>query len=339
MQVTTIKEIALLSGVSISTVSRVLNHFPDVNEATRKKVLSVIDENSYVPNANAKNLKQLSSKVICIVVRGIENAFFTPILETIQSDVEAAGYTPLLHHIDEREEELAVAKRLVVEKKAEGIIILGGSIEDRREEVADIAVPCVFVTISAESLGLAQVSSVFVDDRKAASMAVDHLLELGHRDIAVLGGQLGQHDLVYHRFEGARDSFAAHGLTFDQQNYLESKFSMGSAYEAVSVQLSKRNRFVTALFAMSDVMAIGAIRAILDFGLRVPEDISVIGYDGIPISEFYNPSLTTIHQPAHALAHTSAQLVLDTIAGRQSTGQHIVLETRLVKGQSTSARA
>ncbi len=329
----TIKEIARLAGVSPATVSRVLNEKPDVNKETRSAVLKIIEEMRYTPNANAKNLKTIATNFICVIVKGIGNLFLLGIMESMQGLIEKEGYVPYIHYIDEADDEVLAAKQLKIEKKPRGFIFLGGSAANRREELKLLFSPAVFAAADARDVKLPNVSSVSVDDRKSAQMAVDELLRRGHRQMAVLGGSLLAPDLVASRYQGVLDSFGAHGLTFARERYFECKFSLGSAYRATN-RLLDSGLPITALFCMSDIMAIGAAKAIHDRGLSIPGDISLIGFDGLEFSRFYTPSLATVRQPAQEIAQKSVEALGSLIQGEPP--RHITVQTELLLGQSIS---
>lgn len=329
----TIKEISKYARVSVSTVSRVINNMPDVNEETRQKVLAVIDEFGYVPNANAKNLKQISSNIICIIVKGMHNQFFGQIIEKIQSEIIKTKYIPLVNFIDENDNEVDAAFRLISERKAVGVIFLGGSPSLKTDRLMEIDVPCVFSTMSADGLSLNNVSSVCIDDKAAAKSAIDYLFEMGHKKIAVLGGQLMDRDSIYKRYVGALESHREHGIEFNEELFMQSKFTFEDAYRAVDKTIKYCNSRYTAIFAMSDIMAIGAAKAIFDNGLSVPDDISIIGFDGIQATSYYNPTLATVKQPSGEIALKSVELLIQNIES-DMVSQNIVLGTELIKGNS-----
>lgn len=329
----TIKEISKHAKVSVSTVSRVINNMPDVNKETRQKVLSVISEFGYVPNANAKNLKQISSNIICIIVKGMNNQFFGKIIEKIQSEIIKTKYIPLVNFIDENENEVDIAFRLISERKAVGVIFLGGSPSLKTDTLKEIDVPCVFSTMSAEGLNLNNISSVCIDDKAAAKKAMDYLFEMGHKRIAVLGGQLLDKDSIYKRYMGALESHREHGIDFDEELFLQSKFTYEDAYGVVNNSLKAGKSKYTAIFAMSDIMAIGAAKAIFDNGLSVPDDISIIGFDGIQATKYYNPTLATVKQPSVDIALKSVELLVQNIE-YDMVSQNIVLGTELIEGNS-----
>lgn len=332
MKATSIKEIAKLAGVGTSTVSRVINNKPDVNPETKKKVLEVIKANHFEPNANARNLKQINTKTICVVVKGTSNPFFARIVEIIQKEIEVNKLTPLVRYIDESKDEFKAGRRLLNEKKAIGMIFLGGSgiRLDYINENPDV--PMVFATTKASDVDFPNVSSVGIDDMSSAKKAMNYLFECGHKQIAIIGGKRQYRDLVAFRYDGVVKSFEEHNIAFDESMYVESKFSMSDAYTTISKLLIKKK--FTALFAMSDIMAIGAAKAIIDAGLKVPEDISIIGFDGIDMAFFYNPTLATIRQPSDEIAIKSVELLMQSLNGETDKPRHIILDSAIVEGRS-----
>ena len=326
----TIKDIARLSGVGISTVSRVVNKRPDVNEATRLRVMEVVEREGYVPNGNAKHLKQISTDSVAVIVRGTNNTFLTAIVQEIQRYIERAGLHFLSHYIDERDDEIVAAYNIYTERKVCGIIFMGGSLIGREKELSLIPVPCVFSTLSAADTDLPNVYSVSVDDRAAARKAVDFLFDCGHEDIMIVGGAVEQRSAISLRYRGAMDSFEAHGKPFDADHYLTTTFSLESSYRAMQGALDKK---FTAVFAMSDTMAIGAAKALTDSGRRIPEDVSIIGFDGIDIAFYYNPTMATVRQPQKDIAKQSVMLLMRALE-EEPGEKHITLETELLEGHS-----
>ncbi|HEX3018302.1 MAG TPA: LacI family DNA-binding transcriptional regulator [Caproicibacter sp.] len=328
-----ITDIAKLAGVGVSTVSRALNNYPDVSAETKQRVLDIVKKYNYFPNDNAKNLKQIATNNINIIVKGKGNIFYEGIIEQMQYELARRGFHALVAYIDEQSNEISEAIRLNHEKKPEGVIFLGGTAKRFANELKDFNVPCV---VSSGYVPFPQNSTkgcVCIDDKAAAYSAVEYLIEQGHTNIAILGGQLGNGGGTELRYTGAMECMHKHGMKFDKSRYLVSKFSLSDAYKAVSTILVPNNP-VTAVFAMADVMAIGAAKAITDAGLRVPDDISIIGFDGIDMSYFYNPSLATIKQPAKEVANKSVEMLVDKMNGELNKPNIVVLDTQLIKGNS-----
>jgi LacI family transcriptional regulator len=291
----------------------VLNNRKDVSPEAKRRILEIVEEHNFVPNNNAKHLKQTISKSVRVLVKGTSNMLFASILEVIQQVVEASEYTVGVTYLEEDANEVEEAIRLCRDRKPMGILFLGGNPSFFKEKFAEVNVPCVLVTNRGEELGFDNLASVATDDVKAAEEAVDYLISMGHHDIAVLGGDLSSSHTSMQRYLGYMQSCRKHGYELDAAKYYEkARFTFDSAYQAMSRILDKGIP-LTAVFAMSDVMAIGAIRAIRDRGLLVPEDISMIGFDGITLADYYNPKIVTIRQGYEQIASRSVELLFRMI--------------------------
>lgn len=329
----TIKDIARLSGYAVGTVSRVLNGQPNVSDQARERIMAVVEEHDFKLNSNAKHLKQHHSSGVALIIKGSQNMLFAGIVEHIQALVRDSGHPSMVYYLEEDGDEVAQAIQVCRERRPLGILFLGSNLELFTERFRQIQVPCVLVTNSAASLGFENLSSVSTDDVGAARQAVERLIQLGHREIGILGGCVGTYNTSHIRFLGVQEAFAAHGMDFDMERQFDGDyFSMSSGYEAMG-RLLDRMPDLTAVFAMSDVQAIGAIRALHDRGLRVPEDISVMGFDGIKLGEFVVPKLTTIRQDASLLAQRGVKILLQQIqAGGPAI--HELVPYTLVAGES-----
>ena len=210
----TIRDVAKRAGVGISTVSRVVNGGTGVNEATQERVRAIIAECGYAPNSNARQLKQRRADAAAVIVRGAGSMFLSSVLELLQPRIEALGLRFLAHYIDEHDDEAAAARAIHAEKKVRGIVLLGGSVVGREDQLDLPNVPCVYATLDARTVRAKNVFSVSVDDRAAAYAATDYLLARGHRNIAVLGGRLDAENPIALRFRGVLDAFSARGLAF-----------------------------------------------------------------------------------------------------------------------------
>lgn len=333
----TIKDIARESGYSIGTVSRVLNNANDVSETARQAVMKVVEKHNFRLNSNAKHLRQQTKDGVAIIIKGTQNMLFASVVEPMQGLVEKKGYACMMYYISEDDNEIEQAIQVCRERRPLGILFLGCNHDYFRNYFSQITVPCVLVTSNAEGLKLKNLSSVCTDDKAAAVMAVEYLLALGHKNIGVLGGILSKSHAAYDRYMGALEALESTGQKFDESRQYESSyFSVAGGYNAMERLLNKMPE-VTAVFAMSDVMAIGAIRAIEDRGLRVPEDISVVGFDGIDIGRYMNPRLTTIRQHREKIASRSVEILLDCIE-KNIEPVYEVEEFHLVPGESVSQK-
>ena len=313
----TIKDLSVLTGYSVGTISRVLNNQPNVSDKARNAILEAAKSTGFQLNTNAKQLKQSHSNSILVVVKGISNQLFSSLVEAIQARMAKTGHPLIVDYVDEEHNEVRRALQLCVEKKPLGVLFLGGNRQNFLADFDKVDVPCVLVTDDAHGMPFQNLSSVSADDYLAAKAAIDHLISLGHRDIAIIGGDRTNSDTTMLRYQGCIKALRAHGIAFDDHMDYESvRFSYQGGYRAASNLLTRGRKF-TALFAMSDVMAIGSIRALRDHGLRVPEDVSVMGFDGLDIGSYMVPQLATICQPVELLAEHSIDMLLENIRNPQ----------------------
>ena len=329
----TIKDIARESGYAVGTVSRVLNNHPGVSAEAREKVMEIVEKYHFQLNSNAKHLKQQASNGIAIIVKGRQNMLFAAIVEQMQGLIKQKGFACLIYYIDEDEDELEQALLVCRERRPLGILFLGSSQEYLKGRFSEIEIPCMLVTNSAESLGFSNLSSVGTDDTEAAKAAVQYLISLGHTNIGILGGKTEISHAAKARFDGCIKAFEEAGMPFSRDmQYVTARFSMPDGYHAMEKLLDKMPD-ITAVFAMSDVMAVGALRAIHDRGLRVPEDISVMGFDGIELGRYMTPQLTTIRQHKERIASRSVEILLDCISENRPA-VHEITSFHLIPGES-----
>lgn len=328
----TIKDLAVQTGYSVGTVSRVLNNKPHVSELAKETIRKAAREAGFQLNENARQLKQQQSNSILVISKGKSNELFDSLLLEIQDRIASTPYTLLVDYIDESEDEVRRAVQLCREKKPQGILFLGGSQEHFREPFRNISLPCVLVTGSAADLPFENLSSVTSDDALAASMAIRSLLDLGHTRIAVIGGHRDYSDIARQRYHGCLLAFWERNVAFEEYQYETARFTYEDGYRAAKALLERVPDF-TALFAMSDVMALGAVRALNDAGKRVPEDISVVGFDGLPIGEYTVPRLSTVVQSVEQLAEQSVRLLRQKIE-ENAKARHEVISVSLLMRES-----
>ena len=334
----TIKDIARESGYAVGTVSRVLNNQPDVSEKARKRIMAVVEKYHFRLNNNAKHLKQQNNSGIAIIVKGTRNMLFANMVESLQGLIKEKKYACIIDYIGENDNEVEQALQVCRERQPLGILFLGGNLENFKERFNEVDIPCVLVTNSTESLNFGNLSSVSIDDTVAAQKAIEYLVSLGHKEIGVLGGEMKEmkhSNPAKSRYDGCVLAFQKWNLTFNAQMQFEATpFTMEGGYEAMERLLDKMPN-ITAVFTMSDVMALGAIRAVKNKGLRVPEDISIIGFDGIEMGQYMVPRLTTIQQPSQKLASRCIEILLQQIREEQSAINELV-PFSLIVGESTA---
>lgn len=339
----TIKDIARESGYAVGTVSRALNDHPNVSPKAREKIMEVVRRYGFQPNSNAKRLKQQASHSIAVVVKGAGNLLFAGLVEQVQTLVESRGYAVIVHYLGEDDDEVEAARLLRAERKPQGVLFLGGNRDNFRRGFAALPCPCALVTTPAQDLGFENLSSVSTDDVAGARAAANYLLDAGHRRIGVIGGESSVLTPVMGcntsqmRFVGFYDALVERGVPFeaDKQSVV-SRYSLEGGYQGAKTLLERCDG-LTAIFAMSDVMAIGAMRAVADQGLRVPQDVSVLGYDGIALGGYCIPKLTTIRQDGETLARRGVEVLLDAVEGGK-VAVHEIVPFTVVEGESVKKR-
>jgi len=329
----TIKDIARLSGYSIGTVSRVMNNHPDVSARTREKILRIIKEQNFQPNSNAKHLKQQSSTSVAIFIKGYGNMLFADLLEQVQAILRDSGEDASVIYLDEDTNEVSAALRVEEERRPKGMIFLGGDLRHFREGFSGISTPAVLLTNTAAELGFDRLSSFTTDDSEGAAAAVRALIRAGHRRIGILGGDPPNSQISLKRVEGSVRELARSGISFDRERQFEGcRFSMEDGY-AGAVRLLKRCPDLTAVFAIGDTIALGAMRAARDLGRRVPEEISFAGFDGIESVKYSIPRLATVHQDTAELARRGVEDLLLRISYAHPP-VHAVIPFQLIQGES-----
>jgi len=340
MESITIKDIARICGVGVSTVSRALNNHPDINPETRQRILEIVEEYDFVPNNSARNLKITDSKTIAILVKGMTNPFFMRMISAMEKDIQEKKYSMELRHVDEKTDEVEVAIELVKEKKLKGIIFLGGLSTHSTEKLERISVPYVLSTISMNEDVEGDFSSISVDDIVESSKITEYLIKKGHKKIAFIGAPKVDTSIGQLRLEGYLKALKDNNIKPNYDLIWHTRedsdtYSMNNGYNVMKGKMAEKHDF-TAVYAISDTMAIGAMRALQEEGIRVPEDISVVGFDGIDMGKYHVPSLTTIRQPFEDMAHKTTAILFDVIRKGESH-RKITMDAELVERESVKA--
>ena len=334
----TIIDIARLAGVSVSTVSRVLNKHSDVSAATKAKIGAIIAEHGYVPNVSARSLKCESTKAIGVVIKGFTNPVFTAMLEIVHQEIERNGYMLLLAQVDPNQDEVDAAIALCKERKPRGLIFMGGNFRHARGKLAMLDAPYVMLTITLDNeVDRAAFSSVTVDDYAAGWSIAEKIYAAGHRKVMIMGASAGDLSISRLREDGFVKGLAAHGLVLGEERIAYSgSFTYKNSYETARALL-KRIEF-TCLFCVSDIQALGAMRAIHDAGFSVPQDISVIGFDGIEEGQYHIPSLATLRQPVAQMANAGVRALLNHIRSG-APHEHLLFTPEFFAGESFAPRS
>lgn len=342
METATIKDIARICGVGVSTVSRAINNHPDINEKTKNLIMQTIAEHNYIPNNSARNLKRSESNTIAVLIKGISNPFFNNMLKVLEHEIHRNKYSFLLHRVEEQEDEIEVALLLEKEKRLKGIVFLGGYFSHSEEKLNQLKVPFILSTGGVtEKIDKECYSSVTVDDYKESYKMADYLCKLGHKRIAIIAAPPEEECIGKLRLQGYLKALEDNQIPCDpnlvrykRDNTLDT-FSMKYGYEVTKELLQAEKEF-TAVFAISDSIAVGACKAISEAGKKIPEDYSVAGYDGMDIAFYYIPSITTIRQPVEEMAEETIRILFD-IMEYGSTNIRKDFPAELVIGQSTKS--
>ncbi|MCU6711453.1 LacI family transcriptional regulator [Paenibacillus sp. J5C_2022] len=318
----TLESIAKLAGVSRGTVSRVINGQPGVREEVRKKVLEVIREHQYQPNMQARGLAGGKTENIGVVVFGLTPSFlshhiFYEVIQGIQEHVASRAYDLLLF-ADRRPYDMDYWRMIADKRKIDGLIVMGEDIQDEYlQYYYDKKLPFVLVGKRlASDIPLHCVTSDYSD---GVNKAVTHLIAGGKKRILYISGYSG----TYHeskRYEGYCDAHRQAGLPADPQLIVAGYAEEQRAYEVIR-QLVQDGRTFDAIFAANDIMALGVVRALQERGLRVPEDIAVVGYDDIAAARYANPPLSTVRQDKSGLGEAAARMLLGRLAGELDPSQ------------------
>jgi LacI family transcriptional regulator len=325
----TIKDIARVAGVSVTTVSRALNGYSDVSEKTRQKVIRVAEELNYSPNTLARSLVMNKSNTIGLLVSGLSKSsakdnFTFEVLSGINDYAGKSDYDLVLFSTNSSKQREKTYTQLCRERRVDGVIVSGIRTDDPYlKEVIESNIPCVLIDIPFESETIGYVTT---NNVSGAKCAVEHLIELGHRNIAMING----HEYAFvseRRLEGYKEALQENGLVFNPEWILNGEFSEEIAEERAE-ELLKANPEITAIFCASDLMAIGVIKTAKRLQLNIPEDLAIIGYDDIMLASHITPSITTIAQNKFQMGYEAAKLLISILEGK-TEGHVIELETEL----------
>lgn len=323
-----IRDVARLAGVSVATVSRALSNPEKVSSESLDKVHKAIAEVGYRPNMLARNFRSARAYAVVVLVPDIANPFYSLFIRALEDRAHQKGYAVLLgdtRGTPEREMEYI---RRVETRLADGIVQLRPSSEKSQNNIpADV--PCVNACGCEYTTGPA----IRIDNRGAAKSMVNYLISLGHKRIGVISG-LKDNPHAIDRLEGYKEALAEAGIPFEKDLVAEGDFTMWSGLNAAFQFCNMKNR-PTAIFSMNDEMAIGAMQTLKNQGFKIPEDISVTGFDDIAYAKYSDPSLTTISQPAEEMGKMAMDMLLKVIEGEPLSQRECVLPTEFIIRKST----
>lgn len=326
----TISDVAHAAGVSKQTVSRVINNRPDVAKSTRDRVLMLIQEMGYQPDPIARSMKGNTHTLGCITPN-LADPIFSSIVEYAQSEARRQGFFVLTGSASTAEE-MEPLLREMLNRRVDGLLVVNPKEDERYKLLHPILgdLPVVYIK---NTPGGEPVSAVAVDDTKGGYLAARHLLDLGHRRIATILGPKNE-ECTSERLKGYRRAHREAEVGLDEALIIQGEWTAISGNEAIKKLVRSKVPF-TAVAAQNDRMAVGAVRALRELGYKVPDDISVVGYDDIPLATFFDPPLTTIKQPVDQFGVEGVRMLIEAIRLGTHTPKTVTLEPQLVERATT----
>ncbi|MGH9384443.1 MAG: LacI family DNA-binding transcriptional regulator [Vicinamibacterales bacterium] len=329
----TIKRVADRAGVSIATVSRVGADPRAVSDELRLRVQEAALALNYRPSRAARTLRGRTSQAVGVVIPDLENPFFTAVVRGIDLVLQAAGYTLLLANSDE---DAARERKILETLRAEGVAgIIFVPINSARDAYRDVLAPPLYTVAVDRSPSNLRPDLVTVDNVEGTRIGVAHLLDMGHRDVALLGGP-SRHSTAKERERGYEQALREAGRPIRPELVYYGDFREGGGYDGMKALIALTRR-PTAVFVANNLMTLGAFRALHEAGIRIPEEIAVVGFDDMPWATSLNPPLTAVSQPSQEIGSAAADLLLDRIARLDRAVRHLILETKLVVRASCGA--
>ena len=332
----TIKDVALRAGVSVTTVSHVVNDTRHVSAKGRERVELAIRELGYVPNAMARSLKSNTTSTLGMLIPNSSNPYFAEIVRIVEDRCFGAGYTLVLCNTDDEPRRQSVYLQVLAERRIDGLIVVSTGDDDSLvTQLQGLRIPTVLVDreIADPSCDLVETAHM-----QGGLLAVRHLLSLGHKRIACLGGPEGLTPSEQ-RIEGWRMALAEAGTTPNADALLwRGAFTSQSGYEAMHAILRTEHP-PSAVFVCNDLMAIGALRAAHESGVHVPDELSIVGFDDIELSAYTSPPLTTVAQPKERIGALAVDMLLERVSGKRRDARKVVLQPELRVRASTARHA
>jgi len=331
MPKSTIKDVANKVGVSVATVSYVLNGKKSISEATKQKVYEAMEELNYVPNISAQGLNSNSSRLIGVVVPQTENGdklmfqngFYSEVLGSIEYYARQRGYHVIISATDTNESYLKLAKQ----RNLDGIIVIGMYPDDFYKELKKTDIPIVLIDSYCNDF---YYHSIRIDDAYGSYLATRHLLKNGHRDIAFFVGQIKDNGVMKKRLQGYKNALDEFDVKFNDKYVFEGQIDYESGIKMAD-ELVDSKLPVTSIVCAADILAIGVMSELYKRGVRVPDDISIVGFDDLEISKYLTPPLTTVHQHISLKGKKAVELLLEHIEKTDLPKQEEVLSLELVE--------
>ena len=331
----TIKDIAKIAGVSIATVSKVVNNKDfDISEGTRARVQKIIDEQNYRPNSLARSMITKTTKTVGLIIPDVRNPFFTDLARGAEDSAKERGYSLLFCNSDDVLGKEIEYINTLVEKQVDGIV-LAGSINRNKavEENFNISVPIVSLDRKVYFKGIK--ATVEIDNITGAYDAIQYLIKIGHQNILFLSGQ-EEVEVSKDRLKGYKKALKENHIPFHPEYVVFGLYKSEFGYQyLMENQLPKE---ITAIFCGNDLIALGAIKALKSKKIKVPKDISIIGFDDISLASINTPELTTVKQPSYEYGFIAVQRLIEIIEGVTHLEDKFEIKTELIVRESTAPR-
>jgi LacI family transcriptional regulator len=332
----TVNDVAKLAGVSTATVSHVINNTRFVSEETRQKVLAAIDACGYTPNAHARSRASGRSRMLGLIISDIANPFFPELVKAIEEKASARGYEIILSNTNYEPKRTVACVQRVLDQRASGVAILTSEMDlSLSRRLADEEVAVVFLDVGKVG---PHTSNIVVNYEKGIREGVEHLLELGHRRIACISGPSHLKSAARRKVAFAKIMKKYQASLHTTPLIFEGDFKTTGGQRAAA-EILRLEPMPTAIVSANDLMAIGALRELKSAGLRVPQDISVIGFDDISFAALAEPPLTTILIPRSEIGENAVEALIHTIQAADNLGREFKVSTQLVVRESTGAAA
>lgn len=327
----TMKDIARLAGVSTSTVSHVINKSRFVSDEIAERVNNAAQQLNYAPSALARSLKMNRTKTIGMLVTTSTNPFFGEVVKGVERSCYQQGYNLILCNTEGDNQRMKASINTLLQKRVDGLLLMCSTLEGERLDVFD-RYPDIPVVVMDWGPILFASDKIQDNSLQGGYMAAKHLIDSGHKTIGCITGPLIRHQAQM-RYEGYKRALTEAGIELNPDWIVEADFECAGGHQAFE-KLYQRGKLPSALFVCNDMMAMGVIQAANQLGLRVPEDLSLIGYDDVYIAKFMTPALTTIHQPKYRLGKAAVDTLLYRLEHPDTTSQIVQLEPTLVMRSS-----
>jgi LacI family transcriptional regulator len=334
-----LEDIARLANVSKMTVSNVINkRYDKVSEKTRIKIENLIEQLNYTPNLFARSLKSHESKIVMLAIpqtieadpyknKALINPFYGELINSIEYNLRKLGYYLMFRFISEKE----TLKQLILNWNVDGVIVLGAVEREMQTIFKDIDVPSVFLDSYIEN---DQLDLIITDDEQGGYLATEHLIQTGRKNIGIVLSSLEEVGVSSKRFDGYKKALKKYGLTYTKDNVFEGYTSYEFGLDIGKV-VKEHISTIDGLFVYSDIMALSVMKGLNQYGIRVPEDVAIVGFDGLFIGELAQPSLTTIKQDITLKGEVAVNLLNKKMQHQTNKPEKIIMPVQLVQRKTT----